>query len=89
MLTSETGGSFERLDVQRRVLRTHGEEYVAGCRSTGGVVLGRGGSVDESDPSLYHLVHDSTELDLGPCSELIVAATTGRAQHFGEERITG
>src|SRR5215218_8618482 len=44
-LTGDTGGSFERLDVQQHTLRAHIEEYLAGCRSTGGVVLGRGGMV--------------------------------------------
>ena len=44
-IAGETGGSFERLDLHQRMLRTHIEEYVAGCRATGGVVLGRGGMV--------------------------------------------
>jgi hypothetical protein len=44
-LTGESGGSFERLDLHQRTLRAHIEEYLAGCRVTGGVVLGRGGMV--------------------------------------------
>ena len=44
-LTGDSGGSFERLDLHQRTLRAHIEEYLAGCRATGGVVLGRGGMV--------------------------------------------
>jgi hypothetical protein len=45
LVTGETGGSVERLDLQERTIRGHIEEFVAGCRMTGGVVLGRGGMV--------------------------------------------
>jgi hypothetical protein len=34
--------------------------------------------VDGEDPALYHLVLDSTALDLGTCVELIVAASQAR-----------
>jgi len=44
-LTGDTGGSFERLDLHQHTLRAHIEEYLASCRATGGVVLGRGGMV--------------------------------------------
>jgi Cytidylate kinase-like family len=44
-LTGDSGGSLERLDLHQRTLRAHIEEYLAGCRATGGVVLGRGGMV--------------------------------------------
>jgi cytidylate kinase len=44
-LTAGTGGSFERLDLEQRTLRAYIEEFLAGCRATGGVVLGRGGMV--------------------------------------------
>jgi cytidylate kinase len=42
-VTGEGGGSLERLDLQEREMRALIEEVVARCRSSGGVVLGRGG----------------------------------------------
>lgn len=36
--------------------------------------------VDPEDPDLYHLVIDSTALDLGTCVELIVMAALSRAR---------
>jgi cytidylate kinase len=35
--------------------------------------------VDGEDPSLYHLMIDSTALDLGTCVDLIVTASRARA----------
>jgi cytidylate kinase len=41
----EGGGSFERLDLQDREVRGHIEELLARCRTSGGVVIARGGAV--------------------------------------------
>ena len=133
-VTGGTGGSFERLDLQQRTVRGHIEEFLARCRVTGGVVLGRGGmvvlrsvpwalhvrlrgprearvrqgaavfridvesaarrlkaedkarrdyvrgvyGVDPEDPSLYHVVLDSTALSLEVCVDMVVDAATAR-----------
>jgi hypothetical protein len=135
----ETGGSFERLDLQERTVRGHIEEFLARCRVTGGVVLGRGGmvvlrsvpwalhvslrgprearvrqaaavfgidvettarrqkaedkarrdyvrgvyGVDGEDPSLYHVVLDSTALSFEVCVDIVVEAATARVRGLG------
>jgi hypothetical protein len=138
-VTGEADGSFERLDIQERAVRGHIEQFLAHCRVTGGVVVGRGGMVllqsvpgalhvslrgprearvrraavefgiepevaarrqkaedrarkdyvrrvyglDGDDPSLYHVVLDSTALSLEVCVDLIVAAATARVRASG------
>jgi hypothetical protein len=133
-VTGEGGGSLERLDLRERDLRGRIEEVVARCRSSGGVVLGRGGmmllrsvpwalhvhlrgprearirqgaamagidersaerrlkavdkarrdyvrnvyGVDGEDPSLYHLVLDSTALSLEVCVDVVVELAQAR-----------
>jgi cytidylate kinase len=42
--------------------------------------------VDARDPSLYHLVIDSTAIDLGVCVELIADAAEDRAAHPAARR---
>jgi cytidylate kinase len=37
--------------------------------------------VDGEDPSLYHLMLDSTALDLDTCVDLIVTAAQARTRH--------
>jgi len=135
-MTGGGGGALERLDLQERALRGHIEKVVARCRSSGGVVLGRGGmvvlrpvpwalhvhlwgpqgprarqgaaingvdhrtavqqqraedsgrrnyvrrvyGVDGEDPSLYHMVLDSTALNLDVCVDLVVEAASARVR---------
>lgn len=80
-MSGGTGGSTEHLDVQERRLRGYIEEFLARSIVSGGVAVGRNYGVDGADPSLYHLMLDSTALSADACVEIIAAASRDRTQN--------
>jgi cytidylate kinase len=71
----EQGMALEEIDRETAQRRQETED-----RTRIGYVR-RAYGVDGEDPALYHLMLDSTALDLDTCVELIVAASQARTRH--------